>query len=108
MLFIVAAVLFVAGMAMILIGDRIRKGQAAAIPQKFWDWFLSVVKRAFKILTGDAGPGEKVAAAGSILMAASVIAFVAAIVVAVGGDDGNGGGTTTTTTTTAPSTQPSD
>lgn len=91
MLFVIAAVLFVAGLAMILIGDAIRRGahkpDEFAVPEKFWDWFLSVVKEMFGKLTGDAGPGEKIAAAGAILLAASVIAFVAGIGVALQGDD---------------------
>lgn len=104
MLFGIAATLFVVGLGMILIGDRLRRGQPAglAVPEKFWDWFLRIVKNRFKVLTDeDAGSGEKLAAAGTMLVAASVIAFAAGIMLALGGNGGDGSTTTSTTTSTS-------
>lgn len=88
-LIVIGISLIVVGFALVLVGDRMRRkggGRTAAVPDKFWTWFLSVVKKAFKTIGDkDAGPGEKIAAFGTLLMGAGVMALVVGLFVALGG-----------------------
>lgn len=84
---------FVLGVALILYGRALvarsvahARGLGSDALKPFLGWLEEVIRTQWPILTGDASkPGERVAAAGSILAALSIVAIVGGTVLAATG-----------------------
>jgi hypothetical protein len=76
-IFIVGIVLMVAGPVISWIGWRMHRPITRGPADKFFEWFLEVVKKAFAILTGPGHTGgERIAAFGSVIFALGVVVTV--------------------------------
>ena len=76
-IFIVGIVLMIAGPVISFIGWRMHRPMTRGPADKFFGWFLEVVKKAFPILTGPGHTGgERIAAFGSVIFALGVVTTV--------------------------------
>jgi len=80
-IFIVGIVLMVAGPVISWTGWRMHSARTRGPADRFFGWFLEVVKKAYPVLTGPGHTGgERIAAFGSVIFALGVVTTVVGLV----------------------------